>query len=164
MDSLCYVRTKIMYVLSWWTVSVLPLVLFWYWFPSLLRNSGNKHQQNPLVSVETVRHSSICIVLYLSIPIYQTLHHLRLTEALLYELIHRCSVRVVSLVTRQFHHTPMPPCVMRLPSHGWRHFDRKSSYQFLFSHASHKFTCLSEHSRVPTPATMFTTPRWARKY
>ena len=40
-------------------------VLFWYLFPSLLRNSGNKHQNNPLVSAETVRHSSTYIILYL---------------------------------------------------------------------------------------------------
>ena len=138
------------------------LVLFWYWFPTLLRNSGTKHQNDPLVGAETVRHSSAYIILYLSIPIYQTLHHLRLIEPL-NELIPRCSIKVASPVTQQSHHTPMPSCVMRLQSHGWRHFDRKSRYQFLFSHASHKFNCLSEHSRVPTPSTMFTSPCWARK-
>ena len=31
----------------------------------LLRNSGNKHKNNPLVSAETVRHSSTYIFLYL---------------------------------------------------------------------------------------------------
>ena len=41
-------------------------VLFWYLFPSLLRNSGNKHQHNSLVSAETVRHSSTYIILYVS--------------------------------------------------------------------------------------------------
>ena len=33
-------------------------------FPSLLRNSGNKHKNNPLVSAETVRHLSTYIILY----------------------------------------------------------------------------------------------------
>ena len=55
-----------MYVLSWWTFSALTQVLFWYLFTSLLRNSGNKHQNNPLVSAETVRHSSTNIILYMS--------------------------------------------------------------------------------------------------
>ena len=32
--------------------------------PSLLRNSGNKHKNNPLVSAETVRHSSTYIIFY----------------------------------------------------------------------------------------------------
>ena len=54
-----------MYVLSWRTVSALTRVLFWYLFPSLLRNSENKHQNNPLVSAETVRHLSIYIILYI---------------------------------------------------------------------------------------------------
>ena len=54
-----------MYELSWRTVSALTRVLFWYLFPSLLRNSGNKHQNNPLVSAETIRHSSTYIILYL---------------------------------------------------------------------------------------------------
>ena len=58
MDSLCRVRNTIMYVLSWRTVSALTRVLFWYLFPSLLRNSRNKHQNNPIVSAETIRHSS----------------------------------------------------------------------------------------------------------
>ena len=65
MDSLCRVRNKIMYVLSWRTVSVHTRVLFWYFFPSLLLNSGNKHQNNPVVSAETVRHSSTYIILYI---------------------------------------------------------------------------------------------------
>ena len=58
------VRNKIMYVLSWRTVYVLTRVLCWCLFPSLLRNSGNKHQNNPIVSAETVRHSSTYIILY----------------------------------------------------------------------------------------------------
>ena len=50
MGSLCRVRNELMYVLSWQTVYALTRVLFWCLFPSLLRNSGNKHQNNPLVS------------------------------------------------------------------------------------------------------------------
>ena len=65
MDSICHVRSKIMYVLSWQTVSALTQVLFWCLFPSLLCNSRNKHQNNPLVSAETVRHSSAYIILYI---------------------------------------------------------------------------------------------------
>ena len=53
-----------MYVLKWRTVSVLARVLFLCLFPSLLRNSGNKHQNNPVMSTEAVRHSSIYIILY----------------------------------------------------------------------------------------------------
>ena len=64
MDSLCRVRNKIMDVLSWRTVSALTRVLFWYLFASLLRNSGNKHQNNPLVSAESNRLSSTYIILY----------------------------------------------------------------------------------------------------
>ena len=50
MDSLCRVRNKIMYVLLWRTVYALTRVLYRCLFPSLLRNSGNQHQNNPLVS------------------------------------------------------------------------------------------------------------------
>ena len=64
-DPLCHVTNKIMYVLSWRTVSALTRVLFWCLFPSLLRNSGNKHQNNPLVSAKTVRHASTYIILYI---------------------------------------------------------------------------------------------------
>ena len=63
-SSLCRERNKIMYVLSWRTVSALTRVLFWCLLPSLLRNSGNRHQNNPLVSALTVRHSSTYIFLY----------------------------------------------------------------------------------------------------
>ena len=65
MDLLCRVRNKIMYVLEWRTVSALTRVLFLCLFSSLLRNSGNKHENNPLVSAETVRHSSTYIILYI---------------------------------------------------------------------------------------------------
>ena len=49
-DTLCGVTNKMMYVLSWRTCYALTRVLFWCSFPSLLGNSGNKHQNNPLVS------------------------------------------------------------------------------------------------------------------
>ena len=62
---LCQVRNKIMYVLLWQTVSAFTRVLFWCWFPLLLRSSGNKHQNNPLMSAETVGHSNTYIILYL---------------------------------------------------------------------------------------------------
>ena len=64
MDSLCHARNKILYVLSWWTVSALTWLLFLCLFPSLLCNLGNKYQNNPLVSAETLRHESTCIILY----------------------------------------------------------------------------------------------------
>ena len=48
MDSFCLVSNTIMYLLSWRTISGLTRVLFWYLFPSLLRNSGNRHQNNSL--------------------------------------------------------------------------------------------------------------------
>ena len=51
-----------MYVRLWQTVSALTRVLFWYLFPSL-----NKDKNNPLVSAETVCHSSTYIILYLFI-------------------------------------------------------------------------------------------------
>ena len=63
--SLGRVRNKIMYILSIRTVSVLTRVLFWCLFSSLLRNSGNRHQNYILVSAETVRHSSTYISLYI---------------------------------------------------------------------------------------------------
>ena len=49
-----------MHVLSWRTISALTWVLFWCLF-----NLFNKHQNNPLVSAETVRHSSTYIILYI---------------------------------------------------------------------------------------------------
>ena len=46
------------------TVYAITRVLFWCLFPSLLRNSGNKKQNNPFVST-TVRLSSTYIILYI---------------------------------------------------------------------------------------------------
>ena len=63
-----------MYVLEWRTVSALTRVLFWYLFPLLLRNSGHKHQNNPLVSAETIRHSSAYIILYILVHGYPSTH------------------------------------------------------------------------------------------
>ena len=45
-------------------LSALTRVLFWYLFPELQSNSEIKHQNNPLVSAETIRHSSTYIILY----------------------------------------------------------------------------------------------------
>ena len=56
---------KIMFVLSRRTVSTLTRVLLRCLSPSLPHNSGNKHQNNPLVSVQTVRHSSSYSILYI---------------------------------------------------------------------------------------------------
>ena len=63
MDWLCRVRNIIMYVLLCQIVSAFTWVWFWCLFPLLLRNSGNKHQNNPLMSAETVRHSCTYIIL-----------------------------------------------------------------------------------------------------
>ena len=57
---------RMMYVLEWRTVSALTRVLFWCLFPSLLRNLGNKHQNNTRVSAETVRYEGIYIILFLT--------------------------------------------------------------------------------------------------
>ena len=64
MDSLCRARNKIMNVLSWRFLPVLTRLLLWRLIPSLLRNSGNKHQKDPLVSAETVRHESSYIIIF----------------------------------------------------------------------------------------------------
>ena len=50
MGSSCHIRNKIMYILSWHLANALTLGLFWCLFPSWLHNSGNKHQNYPLVS------------------------------------------------------------------------------------------------------------------
>ena len=63
MDLFCHVRNKVVYVLWWWTVSALTGVSEWCLFPLLLCNSGNKHQNNPLASTETVHHSGTYIIL-----------------------------------------------------------------------------------------------------
>ena len=62
---------KIMYVLSWRTVSSLTRVLFWCLF--------NKHQINTLVSADTVRHESAYIIL--SIFTYINSRHRAILEA-----------------------------------------------------------------------------------
>ena len=60
------------FVLSWRTVYALNRVLFWCLIPSLLGNSGNKHQNYPLVSAWTVRHSCAPITLHLFIHVLQS--------------------------------------------------------------------------------------------
>ena len=55
-----------MYAFKWRTVSALTRGLFWCLFPSLLRNSGNKHQNNIWVSTETVCHGSTYIISFLT--------------------------------------------------------------------------------------------------
>ena len=57
-----------MYVLSWRTVSVPIRVLLLCLFPSLFRNSGNKHKNKQFVSAETVSHLTIHIILYILRP------------------------------------------------------------------------------------------------
>ena len=61
MDSLCRVRNKIIYALSWRTVSALTRVFFLCSFPELRSNDS------PLVSAETVYHSHKYIIIYLFI-------------------------------------------------------------------------------------------------
>ena len=56
MYSLCRVRNKILYVLSWRTVSALIRVLFWY-------------SNYPLISSETVSHSSTYTIFYVFLVI-----------------------------------------------------------------------------------------------
>ena len=55
-----------MYVLEWRTVSVLKRGLFWCLFPELRSNEGNKYQNNPRVSAETVCQESAYIILFLT--------------------------------------------------------------------------------------------------
>ena len=54
-----------MYVLEWWTVSVLTRGLFWCLFPELWGNEGNKHQNKTIVSAETVCHENTYIISFL---------------------------------------------------------------------------------------------------
>ena len=56
-------KNEIMYILLWWAVYAITQLLFWCLFPSL-RNSGNKHQNNPLVNAYTVCHLSTYIILH----------------------------------------------------------------------------------------------------
>ena len=55
-----------MYVPEWLTVSTLTRGLFLCLFPELRSNEGNKHQNNTLVSAETVRHECTYIILFLT--------------------------------------------------------------------------------------------------
>ena len=67
MDSFCPIRNKKCMYSRGGLLLRSPECYFWCLFPSLLRISGNKHQNNPLVSAETVRHSSTYIILYIFI-------------------------------------------------------------------------------------------------
>ena len=60
------VTKRIMYVLEWRNVSTLAGGLFLCLFPELRSNEGNKHPNNTRVSVETVRHKSTYIILFLT--------------------------------------------------------------------------------------------------
>ena len=60
----CVQIERIVYLLEWRTVSAHTRGLFWCLFPSLLRNSGSKHQNNPLVSAEIVCNSSTYTILF----------------------------------------------------------------------------------------------------
>ena len=60
---------------SYFVVAVIVL----YLYPSLLRNSGNKHHSNPVVSTETIRHTITYIIIY-------TLGHVLVTTPFLYGL------------------------------------------------------------------------------
>ena len=53
-----------MYVLSWQAAYVHISVLFWYSFLFVLRNTGNNHQNNPLMITYTAHHLSPDIMLY----------------------------------------------------------------------------------------------------
>ena len=68
MDSFCCVRNKIMHVLSWRTVCALTRVLF-----------GCLFQNNPLVSAETVRHSSTYVILYVN-HVLSSINHVLLCQ------------------------------------------------------------------------------------
>ena len=55
-----------MYVVEWRIVSALTRGLFWCLFPELRSNEGNRYQNYPRVSAETVRHESTYIILFLT--------------------------------------------------------------------------------------------------
>ena len=69
----CHVRNRTMYVLPWWNVYVLISLISWWWFPSLLRSLGNKHQNNTLVSA--VHHSTTYTILYIFLCILSWIQH-----------------------------------------------------------------------------------------
>ena len=67
MSPLCRVTIDIVYVHSSQTVAALTWVSLRFLYPSLLRNVGNKPQNNSLVSAETFRQSSPGITLSMQI-------------------------------------------------------------------------------------------------
>ena len=58
------VSYRMMYVLEWWTVFAFTRGLFW--FAQLRINEGNKHQNNTLMSGETVRYENTYIIFFLT--------------------------------------------------------------------------------------------------
>ena len=124
MDYLYRVRNEIMYELSWQIVSALTRVLFWFLFPSLLRNSGtpqwfSRDRWNSS-SLEYI-HFSLCLVLtgdcWLSstqfeiphsiIGIYYNHFHFYLCAMrslnLDFSRITFCVVKLISYTRRQHH-------------------------------------------------------------
>ena len=73
MDSLYRVRNKMIYVCTLVTncFCAHSSVIFVFFFPSLLRNLGNKHQNNPPEGTETVCHSSTLFSTYICISSYE---------------------------------------------------------------------------------------------
>ena len=55
-----------MYMLEWWTVSLLCEGDFLCLFPELRSNEGDYHQDNTRVRAETVLHESAYIILFLT--------------------------------------------------------------------------------------------------
>ena len=111
----------IMCVLSWRTVSALTRVLLWYLFPSLLRNSGNKHQDNPLVSAKTVRHSSTYIILYDIVFMYlTTTTHNKARHVCMFSAV-CCTLGVVCgpSFTNQHELTLIPVCTGNYIHYNW---------------------------------------------
>ena len=62
MDTLCCVRNKITYVLSWRTVSVCTRVLFWYLFPELEINTKKPSREHWSSSSHEYIHYSLFIL------------------------------------------------------------------------------------------------------
>ena len=71
-------------------------LLFWCVCPSLLRKSGNKHQNNPVVSTLTVRHSSKYIIRYVFCRSVTLLHVMGIPP-LFMAVIRRAAFMVVAM-------------------------------------------------------------------
>ena len=64
MGLLCHVRNTIMHVLLWQTIFA-PALSFWFLFPSLLCNSGNKQQNNTHECMNSLPLQYIHYLLYI---------------------------------------------------------------------------------------------------